>query len=405
MLTCLIIVSFRGPSTAIHQMTTNKKQYDVAVIGAGVFGAWCAHFLNEAGLSVLLVDAYGPGNSRSSSGGESRIIRIGYGSDEIYSRWAVRSLEFWHELSTGSQPSLFVPTGMLWMAREGHPQTLATASTLTSLGIRFEQLDRTELERRFPQIEFGPITWAIFEPESGALLARRAVQSLVTRATNNGVDYKQMAVIPPVKDKHRIDEVLTGAGEPISAGTFIFACGPWLPQLFPALLGEVIHATRQEVYFFGVPAGDSRFGIPAMPAWIDFQSEFYGLPDIENRGFKIALDRHGPLTNPDTEERLPTRETFELVRGHLAERFPAMKDAPLVETRICQYENTPNGDFLIDRHPEIENVWLVGGGSGHGFKHGPAVGEFVTSLLTGDQSLEPRFLLSAKKMVRKRAIY
>lgn len=395
----------RRPSTAIHQMTTNRKQYDVAVIGAGVFGAWCAHFLNKAGLSVLLADAYGPGNSRSSSGGESRVLRIGYGSDEIYSRWAARSLEFWHELSAASQPSLFVPTGMLWMAREGHPQTLATAATLATLGVKFEQLDRTELERRFPQIEFGPITWAIFEPESGALLARRAVQAVVTRATTGGVDYKQAAVIPPGQDRHRIDEVLTSAGERISAGTFIFACGPWLPQLFPAFLGEVIHATRQEVYFFGVPAGDVRFGTPAMPAWIDFQSEFYGLPDIENRGFKIALDRHGPLINPDTEERLPTRETFELVRGHLAERFPAMQDAPLVETRICQYENTPNGDFLIDRHPEIENVWLVGGGSGHGFKHGPAIGEFVASLLTGDQSPEPRFLLSAKKMVRKRAIY
>jgi glycine/D-amino acid oxidase-like deaminating enzyme len=178
-----------------------------------------------------------------------------------------------------------------------------------------------------------------------------------------------------------------------------------MPQLFPEILSDVIHATRQEVFFFGVPAGDVRFSSPAMPPWIDFQGEFYGVPDIEHRGFKVALDRYGPRIDPNTEERRITSEMLGLVREHLPTDFPALANAPLIESRVCQYEISPNGDFLIDRHPELENIWFVGGGSGHGFKHGPAVGEYVASVLTGDVELEPRFLLSSKNIGRKRSIY
>ena len=101
------------------------------------------------------------------------------------------------------------------------------------------------------------------------------------------------------------------------------------------------------------------------------------MPDLEGRGFKIALDRHGVRVDPDTQSRIVSEEVAAEVRRYVARRFPGLRDAPIVETRVCQYENTSSGDFLIDRHPEIENVWFVGGGSGHGFKHGPAVGEYV----------------------------
>jgi monomeric sarcosine oxidase len=381
-----------------------RTKYDVAVIGAGVFGSWCAHFLDRAGLSVVLLDAYGPGNSRASSGGESRITRLGYGGDVIYSQWSARSLGFWRTLSDESRQSLFLQTGMLWMAREGDPQTNATATTLNELGFEFERLERSELESRFPQINFGPITWALFEPQGGVILARRAVQAVVAGLLSQGASYYQEAIVPPT-GSGSLDYITTQNGTRILADRFVFACGPWMPQLFPEILTDVIHATRQEVFFFGVPPGDVRFSVPSMPAWIDFQSEFYGVPDVEHRGFKIALDRHGPRIDPNTEERLITGETLALVREHLVERFPALANAPLIESRVCQYENSPNGDFLIDRHPEMDNVWLVGGGSGHGFKHGPAVGEYVASVLTGQGELERRFLLSSMNIGRKRSIY
>ncbi|HEX4951284.1 MAG TPA: FAD-dependent oxidoreductase [Blastocatellia bacterium] len=386
------------------QTRMEAKTFDVAVIGAGVFGAWTAWHLQKSGKQVALLDAYGAAHSRASSGGESRVIRMGYGADEIYTRWSLRSLTLWQEFFAQVKQPLFHKTGMLWMAREQDAYTVATKATLKKCGVKFEELQRAELEKRWPQISFGPVTWALYEPDSGALLARRAVQAVVHDAVNRGVQYFTEAVSAP-SGKGKIDSVQTSSGETISAGAFVFSCGPWLPKVFPTLLGERIHTTRQEIYFFGAKAGDNRWRPPAMPTWIDFGAEIYGIPDLENRGFKVALDRHGPTLDPDTNERIITPSLLAEVRKHLAERFPDLQDAPLIESRVCQYENTSNGDFLIDRHPEMSNVWLVGGGSGHGFKHGPALGEYVATRVVQGDAVEQRFTLATKEKVQKRSVF
>ena len=362
------------------------------MVGAGVFGAWIAFCLRRAGKSVILVDAYGSANSRASSGDESRIIRMGYGADEIYTHWAIRSLTLWQDFFGKLQEPLFHPTGVLWMAREEDPYSVNTLRTLEKFGVRYERLSRPDLERRYPQFDFGSITWGILEPDSGAILARRAVQRVVRAAIDAGVDY-------------RVEKVEPTRTPGVDAGTFVYACGPWLPKLFPDLLQGRIHPTRQEVFFFGVNPGDRRFAPPAMPIWIDFGDQVYGVPDLENRGFKVGPDRHGPAFDPDSGERIVTAEGITAVRRFLTQRFPALKDAPLVETRVCQYENTSNGDFLIDRHPEIENVWLVGGGSGHGFKHGPALGEYVAERVLEGGMPERRFTLATKAKVRQREVF
>lgn len=378
--------------------------YDVAVVGAGVFGAWTAYFLARSGKKVVLLDAYGPGNSRASSGGESRIIRMGYGADEIYTRWAMRSLRLWQEFFARTDHPLFHRTGVLWMFDEGNRYEQGTLETLTRLEVQFERLSPPELEKRYPQIAFGAVRWGLLEPESGVLMARRAVQAVVEHAVESGAEYIPEAAIAP-EGKGKLSAVATRTGATVRAGTFVFACGPWLGKLFPKLLGRRIFPSRQEVFFFGAPAGDQRFVPPAMPAWICLADEMYGIPDLENRGFKIALDRHGPAFDPDTGKRVATAQGLAQVRKYLAARFPALKDAPVVETRVCQYENTSNGDFLIDRHPAFENVWLVGGGSGHGFKHGPALGEYVAARITEDGAVEPRFTLATKGKLQKRAVF
>ncbi|MGE0133017.1 MAG: FAD-dependent oxidoreductase, partial [Blastocatellales bacterium] len=367
--------------------------YDVAVIGAGVFGAWTAYQLRRMGKKVVILDAYGAANSRASSGGESRVIRMGYGADEIYTRWAMRSLALWRELSERVGQQLFHRLGVLWMAREEDPYSVKSVETLRKLGVPFEKLSRPELEKRYPQIAFDHGAWGILEPESGALMARRAVQTLVQEAIKSSVDYLPEAVRTPA-GKGRLALVTTRGGVTVSAGSFVFACGPWLPKLFPGLLKDRIHPTRQEVFYFGAPPGDRRFAPPVTPVWADFGNEIYGIPDLENRGFKIASDRHGPAFDPDTGKREVTPQGLAAVRKYLARRFPGLKNAPLVESRVCQYENTSNGDFLIDRHPDFDNVWLVGGGSGHGFKHGPALGEYVAARIIEGGALEPRFTLA-----------
>jgi sarcosine oxidase len=381
------------------------RSYNAAVIGAGVFGSWIAYYLQRRGLGVALIDAYGAANGRASSGGESRIIRMAYGADEIYTRWSHRSLAVWQEFfaSVGRQ-ELFQQTGVLLLARENDPQMIATWRTLERVGVDFELLQRDELESRYPQFDFGEVSWAIYEPMSGALMARRAVQSVVDFVARKGGDYLIESALAPA-GSGRVHEIVTRGGARIGADLFIFACGPWLPKLFPALLGDRIHPTRQEVYFFGVPAGDRRFAPPLMPTWIDFGAETYGLPDLENRGFKLAFDRHGEAIDPDNADRNVTDDSLEPARAFLARRLPALAAAPLVEARVCQYENTSNGDFLIDRHPDFDNVWLAGGGSGHGFKHGPALGEYVASRIIEGGEIDRRFTLATKETARHRTVF
>ena len=378
----------------------------VIVVGAGCFGAWTAYRLARAGHHVTLLDAYGPGNSRASSGGETRVIRMSYGAQEIYTRWSWRSLELWKVFFEQVDPTLFHETGVLWMARDQDPLTTSTLAMLARVGVPHERLSRAQLESRWPQIDFGPITWAIHEPRGGVLMARRAVEAVVHEAEREGVRYVAAAVnsVQPPVGGGRLEAVTTRSGERIGGAAFIFACGPWLPKLFPDLLGDRIFVTRQEVLYFGPPAGDSRFAPPAMPAWIDFGEEMYGIPNIEARGFKISLDRHGPPFDPDTGERA-AGEDVSTVRAYLARRFPSLHDAPLVAAEVCQYENTCNGDFLIDRHPGIENVWLIGGGSGHGFKHGPVVGEYVARLVAEGGVIDERFRLATKEKVQQRTVY
>lgn len=393
-----------GLAAARAPAVSRGKAYDVAVVGAGVFGAWIAYRLRKEGRRVALLDAYGPGNARASSGGQTRVIRMGYGDQEIYTRWSMRSLELWKSLFGKAGRAFFQPVGVLWMARGQDPLTTSTLATLQRLRVTHERLDRSELERRWPQIDFGPITWAIHEPRSGFLMAFHSVQALVEIAKADGVEYLQEAVMAPA-GKGRLGSVTTQSGKTVSAGTFVFACGPWLPKLFPDLLGERLFSTRQEVFYFGCPPGDARFRSTAMPVWVDFAEEIYGVPDFKGRGFKVAPDRHGPAFDPDTGARVVTPETLATVREFVARRFPGLKDAPLVASEVCQYENTSNGDFLIDRHPERDNVWLVGGGSGHGFKHGPAMGEYVAARIVEGGDVESRFRLATKEKIQKRAVY
>lgn len=380
------------------------QAYDVAVIGAGVFGAWTAYFIRRTGASVILIDQYGAGNERSSSGGETRIIRMGYGPDEIYSRFAARSLELWRDLGKQVGQTLFHRTGVLWLARQADAYSMSTLETFERTNVAFESLTLTELQLRFPQIKLGPITWAMLELNAGVLMARQAVSAVVAAAKRDGLMYVEESVLPPAGNGC-LESVATTGGKRIKAGTFVFACGPWLPKVFPEILAELIRVTRQEVFYFGVPAGDYRFAPPAMPVWIDFNDLVYAIPDIAGCGFKIAIDAHGTEFDPDKGDRAATPEGLAAVRKYLSLRVPALTDAPLLWSEVCQYENTSNGDFLIDGHPTLENVWLVGGGSGHGFKHGPAVGEYVVKRIRGEGGVEPRFSLASKTTMHRRNVY
>jgi glycine/D-amino acid oxidase-like deaminating enzyme len=354
---------------------------------------------------VLLLDGYGAAHSRASSGGETRIIRMGYGADEIYTRWSLRSLEQWKALSRATKQGLFVQTGVLWLAGKHDTRFDDTMATLRHCDVKFGLLDRAALDKCYPQANFEGVSRGLLEPESGVLMARRAVACVVEDAVRQGAEFQIAQICRPQSPRSKLDSIETSSGVRISAGQFVFACGPWLGKVFPELLSQRIFPTRQEVFFFGTPAGDSRFTYCSLPTWLFQEEEAYGMPDIEARGLKLARDAHGERVDPDTQSRLVSPEGVEWARGFVARRFPALKDAPIVETRVCQYENTSNGDFLIDRHPELANVWLAGGGSGHGFKHGPALGEYLAGQMSGEGAPEERFSLANKATQQKRAIF
>ena len=385
-----------------------SRSPDVIVVGAGVFGACTARALQRAGRKVLLLDAWGPAHARASSGGESRLTRGSYGADEVYTRMAWESLTEWRALSARAELPLFHRAGVLFFFPTDDAYARRTVEVHRRLKLPTQLLDRGEMRRRFPMIDFDGVELGLWEPEFGALMARRAVQTMVAEFVAAGGEYRGGAVLPPEPGDGPLKRIILQGGEKLSAARFVFACGPWLPRLFPETLGRHIFPTRQEVFFFRPEAGDGLFSPGRLPGWADFNAGdiFYGFPDLEGRGFKIAHDLHGPPIDPDTGDRTPSPAALAEVRAYMERRFPGLRGAPLNEARVCQYENSANGDLLIDAHPRRPNLFLVGAGSGHGFKHGPAVGRYAAQLVTGTlDAPEPRFSLATKGERQDRAVH
>jgi glycine/D-amino acid oxidase-like deaminating enzyme len=370
-----------------------------------VFGVWTAHHLAESGARVTLVDAYGPGNSRSSSGDESRILRCGYGPDDIYSRFADRSRQQWRALDARHESGvpLWHPCGVLWIAPAGHAYAADTLATLRRGSYAVEELNPEVARSRYPQFDVDSTGLLMLEPDGGAIMARRSVQVLAAELSRTGVRIQHGRVEQP-SGRGRLQTVRMSDGTVLAADRFVFACGPWLPKTFPELLGRRIFATRQVVMYFGAPAGDDRFSASHTPAWIDLGAGIYGIPDLEGRGLKVGIDARGAPFDPESDERIVDRESIDQARRWLARRLPRLAAAPIIESRVCQYENTATGDFVIDHHPAHENAWIVGGGSGHGFKHGPAVGEYLVQLMTGGASSDARFAIEGPG-VEQRVIF
>lgn len=373
--------------------------WDVIVVGAGVFGAWTAWNLQRQGRKVLLLDAWGAGHARSSSGGETRLIRTEYAANALYTRWAWESLAEWHALGTRHESPIFQEVGALYFYPKDSAKIDESIALQRRLGIPIEKLTQVQMAKRWPQIDFDGLTVGVMQPTMGALMARRSVQVLVEEFVKTGGGYRTLAVDPPRSDRTTLGAI-SANGETLDAGQYVFACGPWLPKLFPEVVGGRIVPSRQEVFYFAPEPGDDRFAAPHMPAWVDAGDSdlHYGFPDIEARGFKIALDGHGPKYDPDGGDRRITDQGLADVRAYLAKRFPALAKRPLAASEVCQYENSDNGHMLIDRHPQWSNCWIVGGGTGHGFKHGPAIGRYVAGQLLGTGKAEPDFTLAAHKV-------
>jgi glycine/D-amino acid oxidase-like deaminating enzyme len=352
---------------------------DVVIIGAGTFGASLAWRLARAGEAVTLVDQFDPGDARATSGGETRLIRSSHGADADYTAMARTARGLWRELEAETGEDLMLECGMAWFAHREDGWEAASERTLAAQGIPVEQLDPATAARRFPSLGTDDLAFVLWEPEAGVLRAQRACRALARAAAAHGARTVRGRARPDG------DAAVLDDGTRLEADAIVWACGGWLRDLF----GEhvALRVTCQELLFLD---GGPAWSAPAVPGWVDYDRAMYGTGDVDGIGAKMALDIEGPPLEPDAP--LPAGGATEpAVRAYVAERFPALAGAPLKEVRCCRYELSADSHFLAAPHPEHERVWLLGGGSGHGFKHGPAMAERMIAALRGERELPARF--------------
>lgn len=370
------LASFSRPR---HSLPKGSK---VIVVGAGSFGGWTAlHFL-RAGMKVTIVDPWGAGNSRSSSGDETRVIRSTYGANEFYFDLNVRALELWKDFEKTTSRKVFHNTGVLWLCyQDKTPMVDDSIPYAIKHKMEYQYLTRDELAAKYPVVNISDIHHGWFDPFGGYLKARESTQLVMERFLTEGGHFVQSLARPMSIGDHGF--VATESGEKLEADLIIYACGSWLGKLFPQEIGNRIICSRQEAYYFGVPSAKAK-SFDDFPVWVDVDGSdyYYGIPGNASRGFKIGVDRRGPEFDPTTGDHIADREVLAHARKFIEHRFPDLKAAPLVENRVCPYENSPDGNFIFEQHPSHHNVWFLGGGSGHGFKHGPALGELVVKTLT-----------------------
>jgi glycine/D-amino acid oxidase-like deaminating enzyme len=332
------------------------------VVGAGVFGAATARELQRRGWDVTVIEQYTPGHVRSGSGGDTRLVRLSHGDAEWYTLLARRALDLWRELEAETGQRLFEPVGIAWFDSGPGDFTHRSEATLNRLGIPCERLTPEEGRRLYPSLGGEDLRSVFFEPEAGVMHARAATQALAATL--------------------KIEARRVDAGHPPEADVVVWACGAWLPKVFPSLVEQRI--SRRDVFFFG--ADGSWAGTPG---FCDYDGPYYGHGELGGLGVKVAPDTPGDEIDPDDVERLPLADNERLAREYMARRFPALAGAPLIGARVCQYDLTGDTHFLAARHPARADWWLLGGGSGHGFKHGPAFGEYVADCIEGRREPEP----------------
>lgn len=365
----------------------------VIVVGAGSWGGWSALMLQQAGCEVTLVDQYGPGNTLAGSGGKTRIIRMAYGGDKNYTTMVHRALQLWKHYQIKWQDQLYHKTGAIWMFN-GAPTTYAETSIplMKELGYSLEELPLDQLSKAYPQLSLDGVTHAYWEEECGYLEAARSCQVVVEEFQQMGGMFKVDKVVR-VKGEGQITSLVTESGQALVADQYVFACGPWVTQLFTQL-SDFIFTSRQEVYFYQAPEDHMA---PRLPIWVEFQAGDlmrYGIPDHFNQGFKVAYDERNVPLHPEGERSHITDSTFSRISQDVYQRFPALKNAPLISHKICIYENSLDGEFIMDKSPRFSNGVLLAGSSGHGFKMGPAIGEMVKDYVDRGDSFPAAFKLS-----------
>lgn len=378
---------------------------EVVVVGAGAWGGWTAYYLTQLGASVTLVDQYGPGNARATSGDESRGIRTAYGQRELWTRWASEAIRRWkawdEEWSDPLRMRLFFTTGDLILRAEMDGFLTDTQATWDRVGVRYEQLSIDEVNYRWPVVGTEGMTVAFHELDAGVGRARRSCEAVAEVVRQKGGRIVIGRASLGTRNGERLEHVAVTGSDPLRADAYVFACGPWLPKALPDVMTNKLRVPLGYVYYFGVPADDDRFMYPNLPSFNFPGTTGWAALPTDHRGFRVrGGGGTGPgqgVQDPDLSDRTLEPSSFERPRQFLAQRFPLLKDAPIVQTHACHYESSVSRNFIVDRHPDLGNVWIAGGGNAEGFKMGPVIGEYIAKRVLGletDPELDEQFRLS-----------
>jgi sarcosine oxidase len=411
----------------------------VVVIGAGAWGGWTAYHLRQRGARVTLIDAYGPGNSRSTSGDETRGIRSSYGdraTGELWTPWARTAIERWRlferEWAPVFRTSYFHQTGDVIMRATEEPFIKKTLELWKANNVPHEVLNGDEVRKRYPVIKADDITIAITEPDAGVVRCRAATQAVAAVGQKMGVNLVISRVRPGPTVNGVMDGVILEDGTTVRGDAYVFACGPWLRKLFPYMENRMRVPIGVACYF-GVPVGDPRFSFPNLPSFNFPGVTGWPVLPVDSRGFRVrgAIAPAAPAAganaganagaaparavgpaatapaatdplqqDPDTSSRWASQDRIDGSRRFLAARFPLLANAPLLETRACHYESSVNSNFIVDYVPGTTNAWIAGVGQAEGFKFGPVVGEYVAQRvlgITGDPALVKAFQLPTEE--------
>ncbi len=405
-----------APARGIAPARTSRGNGHTVVIGGGAWGGWTSLHLRRRGARVTMIDAYGSGNSKASSGAETRGIRSSYGdrasAGELWTAWARTAIQRWSdfddEYAKEFHTKFFHRTGDVICRTKPEPFVTRTIELWKAQGVKHEVIDGAEVMKRWPVIDAHDIEIAVTEPDAGVARARAATQAVASIAQREGVQLVIGRARPGPVVNGVMDGVVLEDGRVIRGDSYVFCCGPWLRKMFPSILENRMRVPLGYVCYFGVPEGDRRFSYPNLPSYnFPGVTGWPALP-VDLRGFRVrgaiappppkdgspeamaAAERASDAstidlaqTDPDTSSRWMSQTRVDGSRRFVQARFPLLADAPLVETRSCHYESSVNRDFIIDHLPGMSNAWIAGVGQAEGFKFGPVVGDYIAQRVLG----------------------
>lgn len=339
----------------------------IAVIGLGGTGSAALRFLADAGHNVTGYERFEIGHRRGSSHGNSRIIRYAY-SDSLYTNLMTSAFPLWEALCEKTGRDLLVKCGGITFAPDGHPELEATVAALSSARVSHVVMPAKDAMKHFPAFRFSDDEIVAFHADAGFLRSGEIVETQVALACDAGAEIRSGVEVVDVHQSDRGVVVQTACGDVSIYDKVIVAGGAYLPGLFPEM-GLPLCVTRQQITYVGLDATMKAVCSPErMPVWIDAATYWYGFP-IDGRVDGIKVARHHPGLEVDpVEDDRAVKGIDDDAAVRMAEKRIGGATGSVVHSEVCLYTNTPNEDFIFDTATAMNNVLIVSGCSGHGFK-------------------------------------